>query len=421
MSHAISIKTVSAKMISAHYMAGSIAYLIVCVLMLMSGNAFAGHFFHPQLLAMVHLAALGWISMIIIGTTYLLVPVILDVDLYSNKLAHFSFFSLIAGVSGLACSFYHFKTGPLMQVAALVLLSSISSYCFNLWRTTTKHKTENIHADFIQTALLWLLATATLGTLLVFNLSYAFLPEDHLHYLKLHAHLGFAGWFLLLVMGVLSKLMPMFLLSKTTNNKQLKLSWYLVNAAICGFLIDMCFNQGRLNIVCWLLAAAGIGCYAKFLHSVWKYRMKRKVDLPMNATYKSLPVGLASVIIAAILLFLNNNEIVLQLAKTYGVLFLGGFLTGLILAQTFKILPYIVWLEKFKEMAGADSIPQPADMYNKKWLSLQFIFYIPGLVLVIAGIAIKSTVVITFGALLMLISAIFYTTNIIKLIRMNVN
>ncbi|MCO4293943.1 hypothetical protein NF867_13845 [Solitalea sp. MAHUQ-68] len=421
MSHAVSVKTVSAKMISAHYMAGSIAYLIVCVLVLMSGNAFAGHFFHPQLLAMVHLAALGWISMIIIGTTYLLVPVILDVNLYSNKLAYFSFFSLIAGVIGLACTFYHFITGPLMQVAALLLLASIGSYCFNLWKTTTKHKAENIQADFIQTALLWLLVTAILGTLLVFNFSYAFLPEDHLHYLKLHAHIGFAGWFLLLVMGVLSKLMPMFLLSKTTNSKQLRLCWYLVNGAICGFLIDMFFNQGRLSIVCWLLGAAGISCFANFLYSVWKNRMKRKVDLPMNTTYKMLTLGLVSVIIAAVLLILNNNEVFLQLAKTYGVLFLGGFLTGLVLAQTFKILPYIIWLELFKDMAGAESIPQPADLYNKNWFNLQFTFYIPGLVLLIAGIILKSTTVISFGGMLLLLSAFFYTSNIIKLIRMNVN
>ncbi|POY35164.1 hypothetical protein C3K47_16415 [Solitalea longa] len=421
MTHIISNKTVSARMISAHFVAGGLAYLIVCVLLISSGDAFAGHFFHPQLLAMVHLAALGWITMIIIGSIYQIVPVILNVDLFSTKLAVYTFISLIIGIAGLSCTFLHFITGIIMQVSAVVLLTSLVSFCVNIWFTASKNKKENIQSDFILTSLLWLLVTVILGTLLVFNLSYAFLPEEHLHYLKLHAHIGFGGWFILLVMGVLSKLAPMFLLSKPTTEKPLKISWYLVNLAISLFLIDMLFNKGSLGIVCWVIFAFGIGAYAIFIISVWKNRLRRKVDLILHVTYKILPVIFVALAIGLILLICQPDQTFLNLCKVYGTLVLGGFLTGLILAQTFKILPYLVWLEKYEKKAVLEKVPQPHDLYHATWLKLQFAFFIPGLVMLIMGIIIKTEMLIIVGSAAMLISAVFYNLNIFRLICVKPN
>ena len=75
-----------------------------------------------------------------------------------------------------------------------------------------KAEKSNIQAEFIITAALWFWVTVTIGVLMAFNLTYVFLPQEHLFYLKIHAHIGIAGWFLLLIMGAGSKLLPMFLL-----------------------------------------------------------------------------------------------------------------------------------------------------------------------------------------------------------------
>ena len=98
----------------------------------------------------------------------------------------------------------------------LVILAIIA-YLINLAVSMVKSKHENVHAFFVFTAALWLLATATVGLMMVYNFTYPLMPKGSLDYLPLHAHIGIVGWFLLLVMGVGSRLIPMFLISKYNN------------------------------------------------------------------------------------------------------------------------------------------------------------------------------------------------------------
>ena len=62
-----------------HYIFGGLTLLIVSLLIVFHPEAFTQHFFNPKLLAISHLLALGWISMIIFGALYQLLPVILEV------------------------------------------------------------------------------------------------------------------------------------------------------------------------------------------------------------------------------------------------------------------------------------------------------------------------------------------------------
>jgi hypothetical protein len=80
-----------------------------------------------------------------------------------------------------------------------------------------------------------------IGLLLVCNFADAILPNDSLHYLSLHAHIGIAGWFLMLVIGVGSRLIPMFLISKYSDSKRLWLIYFLLNGGLISFIIIFLF------------------------------------------------------------------------------------------------------------------------------------------------------------------------------------
>ncbi|HCN84471.1 MAG TPA: cytochrome C oxidase subunit I, partial [Sphingobacteriaceae bacterium] len=75
-----------------------------------------------------------------------------------------------------------------------------------------------------------------LGVALVFNFTVPIFPQDQLHFLKLHAHLGLIGWFLLMLIGVSSKLVPMFLVSSYQKTVLLTVSYYLIVIALLLFL-----------------------------------------------------------------------------------------------------------------------------------------------------------------------------------------
>ena len=79
------------------YATAALAFLALCIMLFFSVNNLGGHYFQPHLLALVHTAALGWVTMIIFGACYQLLPVIFEHDLYSSKLAFISYLFLLSG------------------------------------------------------------------------------------------------------------------------------------------------------------------------------------------------------------------------------------------------------------------------------------------------------------------------------------
>jgi len=73
----------SPKVVLPHYIFGGLVLLVVTMLIIYHPDAFVQHFFNPELLAITHLLVLGWITMVIFGALYQLLPVIMEVKLYS--------------------------------------------------------------------------------------------------------------------------------------------------------------------------------------------------------------------------------------------------------------------------------------------------------------------------------------------------
>lgn len=60
------------------YATGAVVFLVLCVVMFLTPESFTRHYFTPHLLTIVHLAALGWGTMIIFGAVHQLLPVICE-------------------------------------------------------------------------------------------------------------------------------------------------------------------------------------------------------------------------------------------------------------------------------------------------------------------------------------------------------
>ena len=125
----------SPKVVVPHYVFGGITLLIISLLIVFHPGAFTQHFFNPKLLAISHLLALGWITMIIFGALYQLLPVILEVRLHSETLAKFSFAFLGSGTIILALSFWEFSIGIFLFVAGSFIVIAISLFLVNILKT----------------------------------------------------------------------------------------------------------------------------------------------------------------------------------------------------------------------------------------------------------------------------------------------
>src|SRR5690606_8661382 len=175
------------------YLYAGIFLLISCVMLIFSTGSFQGHHFQPNLLAITHAMALGWGTMMILGASYQLIPVLVESQQQSPWLARVSFVLAALGIPFLVYGFYTFHLGWVSQAGAIAVNLAIIFYVINLAWSVAKSKTENIHAIFMLTASCWLLVTTLLGLILLLNFTIDLLPQDSLFYLSTHAHSGIVG------------------------------------------------------------------------------------------------------------------------------------------------------------------------------------------------------------------------------------
>jgi hypothetical protein len=85
------IKNTSYKVVLPFYGYAALSFLVATILILTNTTAFTQHYFNPNTLAITHVMALGWGTMIILGASHQLFPVMIEGKLHSNLLAYLSF------------------------------------------------------------------------------------------------------------------------------------------------------------------------------------------------------------------------------------------------------------------------------------------------------------------------------------------
>ncbi|TPE44072.1 hypothetical protein [Pontibacter mangrovi] len=403
-----------------HYAFAALAFVALSVLLLFSTDAFSGHYFHPKLLTLTHVAALGWATMLIFGALYQLLPVVLECKLYSEKLATAAFGFLGIGTILLGWSFWHFELGWVLHVAACSLVISFTLFNINVVQTARKAPKWTIESDFIVTSAIWLLVTGLVGLLMAVNFTMPFLPVEHTHYLKLHAHIGMAGWFLLLIIGVGSKLIPMFLLAHHEDTKKLNWSYNLINAGLILFILDHLLFHTSLLPVYAVLVIAGVALFLLYLRDAAKTRQRQDLDLDLGM--KQTFVSLALLLLPLVLVLVVSSKLELpqlllsSVYLVYGISVFFGFISALILGQTFKTLPFIVWMHAYEGYVGRFKTPLPKDLYSHTILRWQNISYLLGFILLVAGVLLRSEQLILGGAIGFTITSLLYTANVFHLL-----
>ncbi|HEY8895604.1 MAG TPA: cytochrome C oxidase subunit I [Niastella sp.] len=411
------IKTTTHKVVLPFYMYAALAFLVSACMLFSSSHAFTQHYFQPHILAITHTMALGWGTMIILGSSHQLLPILIERELYSNRLAHLTFVFAAAGIPLLIWSFYTFNMQWPAQTGAVLINTAVLLYLINVAAGIAQSKTENVNAIFVFTAGIWLFITTLIGGLLVFNFSHNVLPADSLHYLSLHAHLGIAGWFLLLVIGVGSKLIPMFLISKYNNPAMLWGIFMLINTGLIAFIFIFLFtNVAWLHFFPMACIAIALLLFGRFCRKVYRQRIRKQVDAQMKISLISVAMMVVPlitlIVVVATLLFLSVNT---KLVLAYGFTIFFGWLTAIILGMTFKTLPFIVWNKIYHAKAGLGKTPDPKELFSAGLFNSMVISYLPGFLLFAIGVVLANALVIKLGAGLLLCCALLYNANVLKI------
>ncbi len=341
----------------------------------------------PATLVLVHLAAIGWLSLLMCGALLQFVPVLVAQPLHSNALALPALAALVAGLGALVLGFLQLdgRVGPaipFLPIGAGLLGLGFALVLWNLGRTLLAAKVVPLPARFVVVGLAGIAATAALGIVfaLVLGGASGYGPLVALTGLGLPIHViaGLGGWLTFTAMGVSYRLLAMFMLAPELERASTRGAFLLGTASLAIAVV------GGIALVLAggdpapaLLAALAVGLVALALYGadiLHLYRARRRPVIELNsrmAVFALASLGLAAllavVLVAAGLLAGQAGALVFLAAF--------GWLSGLGLAKLYKIVAFLTWLETYGPVLGKAPTPRVQDLVVEPRATLWFGLY----------------------------------------------
>ncbi len=339
----------------------------------------ASYHYSPYVVAVTHLFTLGWISSIIMGAMYQLVPVALETRLHSERLARWQFIFHFAGCAGMVWMFWRWNMTQVGHFGALMGLG-ILLFVYNIFRTLLSVPRWNVVAVGIVSAIGWLLATMLAGLYVVADKCWGFRFFDALPQMHAHAHLGVIGFFFMMIVAVSYKLVPMFVIGEIQRPARAWTSIILLNVGLLGLVITLVVGSAwKLAFACVVLA--GFSIYGLEMRAILRARKRRQLDWGLR--YFLTGVGLLLPLGATALILcwpgLPATLFTTQLENVYGFLALLGGVTLALLGMLYKIIPFLVWYARYSKEIGHKPVPSLASLYSARIQKIGYWLYVAGL------------------------------------------
>jgi len=411
----------SPNVVLPHYALGAVAFIIASVLLFFAANDLSISYLGPKVLSIVHILILGWVTMIIFGALYQLIPVVMEIKLYSEGLAYASLVSLTIGTILMTWGFWDTYTAPtiIKHIGGTFLILSVLFFVYNVLMSARKTVNKTIENKFIVTSAFWLLATVLFGIFILFNVSYQWTSTSSMDLLKIHVLMGMVGWFMLLIIGVASTLMPMFFIAHQLNKKCLDRSYILVNIGlVAGIVLLYLFPNTAWISIFGLPIFMGMAMFFKYNLSAYKKRLRKKLDIGMKLSVLAFIIFVVAVILGISTIIISDiySDFNSKIYLAFGASLLFGFFTILILGQMYKTLPFIVWLQKYQDKVGKFTIPLPNDLYSEKVADAHYYTVAIAIISLLTGLLLSQVIIIQIGAAFFVLTGLLYAYNTFMII-----
>lgn len=397
-----------------YFIAAIFSFLVLNVLLVLNFDSLSGHHFQPKFLAMTHIATLGWITMTIFGALFQLIPVVLQVKLFSEILAEIQFWIFSLGVFTLVYSFWFFLVDLPIIIGASLINLAVIIFLINIIITLTRVKEWNITASYLSAALFYLFVTAAAGLLLAINLGHPYIKRNHLDYISYHLIVAIVGWVSMVIMGITFKLVSMFTLTHNFSTISGKWAFGLINSGLIGLLYELHSTNFTVFFISSLLTVIGIFFFLYQVYVIFKNRIRRKLDAALNYTRTAFIFFAVSTIFAFSFLIVDYSN-VMNITLALGYLMFFGFASMLIVGQMYKIIPFLTWYHKYSSKAGLMKVPTLKEMYYENMSYLEYYLMLTSVVGVPVFLLLKLSIVVLIFLILMLLSAIMFVFNMTKI------
>ncbi|MGV8939640.1 MAG: hypothetical protein ACOH2J_21185 [Allorhizobium sp.] len=399
------------------YFAAALVFLLAGETMMVLGFGYpAADLGAPQTLVLVHTVVIGWLSLLMSGALLQFVPVLVARPLCGGHLALPALVLIVAGLLCLLSGFATLAGGAGWAIYDLPAGASLLSLGFSLLAgilavTLWRARPLPLPARFVAVGLASLFGTVTLGA--SFSLTLSGWSESGpavallLNGVSLHAILGLGGWMTFTAIGVSYRLLAMFMLSPENEKATQRLVWWAGAAALCvvagGAPVAVARNAGAPGML--LLAAAlgllAIAVYGADVVRIYRGRKRRLIELNSRVSLAAFAALAALVPIVA----LTGAGDAAVAALSYLTVF--GWLSGLGLAQLYKIVPFLTWLECYGPVLGRVPTPRVQDLVDERKAMRWFVAVFAGVAVATLALLLQLPALFRLAAFCQLVATLF--------------
>ena len=420
---------------------GVLALCSGVALLILRPDMLATYHYNQYVIAATHLFVLGWITTIVMGAMYQLVPVALETKLYSERLARWQFIFHLVGFSGMVWMFWTWDMKHVGHFGS-VLAVGVGLFVYNIARTLLRVPHWNVIATAVASALSWLSLAVLAGLMIAagkcsYESTSALAPSnpvgallrglqsaaafvtrfDQISAMHAHAHLGALGVFVIMIVGISYKLVPMFTLSEIQSQRRARASILLLNAGLLGSFLTILLRS-PFKIAFALVIVAALVLYGLEMRAILRARRRRVLD--WGLTYFLTAISLLAPLSALAVLLswpgLPLTPVVGQLENVYGFLAFLGVVSFAIIGMLYKIIPFLVWYARYSKQIGLTKVPSLADLYSPSLQVLGYWTYLSGLAGASIGIVSGKSLVVRCGCALLALSLLVLAANIAKIL-----
>lgn len=371
------------------YFAAAIVALLLSEILMIIGYGYPHQPVEAaQTLVLVHIVAIGWLSLLMCGALFQFVPVLVARPLHSDAMPLPILACLIAGLAALLFGFMQMGGqlpigGGFFPVAAVLLGAGFVLVLWNLGRTLWAARPLPLPAQFVVVGLCSIGATAGLG--IVFALTLNGTTNSHFidvtaNGIPLHAIAGLGGWLTFTAMGVSYRLLAMFMLAPELDTARTRAAFYCgtvaLAIAVVGGVIAISLNTNLTTILA-LSAVAGVCALVLYGADIIKlYRARKRKVIELNSRIAAIALANLAASLVIIIVLLTTGTLTQHIAPVIFLIAL-GWLSGLGLGKLYKIIAFLTWLECYGPVLGKTATPRVQDLVVEqrayKWFALHFL------------------------------------------------
>ena len=386
------------KLVAPFFKTGVTFYLMAMISLLSFSATFA--YQEMAIAGWVHLFLLGFVMVIIFGAMAQLIPVVLEVGHAIVDLYYVILPLLAIGAALMVTGFW--LEPALLSYGGLLVLVSMIIFAIEAFATLKKAEIKTLTVKTVAVTNTYLLLGILTGFAIALGLS-GVITIDVDTMLKAHVYAVLGGFVLLTIMGLSLTLIPMFSLAHGFDETPIKRGFNLVAIGVGIVFIGALISVDVMQWLGYFVTLVGVGFYIYQIYIIYKLTVRKEIDV----WARSMIFGFSTLILSlalGVVYLLGDSTPWLHASVWF---FMLGFIGFLINGHLYKIVPFLVWFERFAPLVGKEKVPMLHEMYPKEKANMMFWYSSTGTVIAGLGLLIESDLLFKGGASFMILGAIF--------------